>query len=42
MAYATIFIPNSGILAAYDGTDELDSALGFFLAVWFIFTFIML
>jgi len=42
LAYATIFIPGSGTLAAYAGTDELDSAVGFFLAVWFIFTFIML
>jgi len=45
LAYATIFIPGSGILDAYVAKPEtaaqLGSAVGFFLAVWFIFTFIM-
>ncbi|KZT24297.1 hypothetical protein NEOLEDRAFT_1170149 [Neolentinus lepideus HHB14362 ss-1] len=42
MSYATILIPNSGILAAYgDNTKELDNALGIYLTAWFIFTFLM-
>jgi len=45
LAYATIFIPGSGILDAYTAKPEtaaqLGNAVGFFLAVWFIFTFIM-
>lgn len=42
MSYGTIFIPGTGILAAY-GTDkaELGHAIGFYLSVWFIFTFFM-
>jgi len=45
LSYATIFIPNSGILAAYSTPEtesQLGDALGFYLAVWFIFTFCML
>jgi succinate-acetate transporter protein len=43
ISYATILLPGSGIIAGYaDGpAHELDNALGFFLASWFIFTFIM-
>lgn len=41
MSYATIFIPGSGILAAYEGApDELDSALGIYLLTWAIVTFL--
>ncbi|KLO17883.1 hypothetical protein SCHPADRAFT_867515 [Schizopora paradoxa] len=45
LSYAAIFIPNSGILAAYSETtteSQLGDAIGFYLAVWFIFTFCML
>jgi len=46
LSFAAIYIPNSGILAAYTDTPEhlamLDNAVGFYLAAWFIFTFIML
>ncbi|KAG0702565.1 Gpr1 family protein [Suillus ampliporus] len=43
MSYATILIPNSGILAAY-GTnqDELNQALGIYLITWFVFTFLLM
>ena len=40
-SYAAIFIPWFGITAAVPET-ELASALGIYLAAWFIFTFIML
>ncbi|KAF9450819.1 hypothetical protein P691DRAFT_809332, partial [Macrolepiota fuliginosa MF-IS2] len=41
MSYATILIPGSGILAAYEGNaGELSSALGIFLITWFIVTFL--
>jgi len=44
LSFGTIFIPNSGILAAYEGpaASQLTDAIGFYLAVWFIFTFCML
>ncbi|OJA10718.1 hypothetical protein AZE42_04271 [Rhizopogon vesiculosus] len=43
MSYATILIPNSGILAAYDGqADELNQALGIYLITWFVFTVLLL
>jgi succinate-acetate transporter protein len=43
MSYATIFIPNSGILAAYaKDPAELSSALGIFLITWFIVAFLFL
>jgi succinate-acetate transporter protein len=43
MSYATILIPNSGILAAYDGhLDELNQALGIYLITWFVFTFLLM
>ncbi|KAG1814666.1 Gpr1 family protein [Suillus subaureus] len=43
MSYATIFIPDSGIIAAY-GTneDELHQALGIYLITWFVFTFLLM
>jgi len=42
ISYGLIFWPGSGILTAYTTAGELDSILGFYLAGWFIFTFIML
>lgn len=43
MSYATILLPNSGILAAYDGKpDELNQALGIYLMTWFVLTFMLL
>ena len=42
MSYATILIPASGILTAYTNPDELASALGIYLVVWFILTFLLL
>jgi succinate-acetate transporter protein len=45
ISYALIFIPSTGIIDAYIGADvnpgDLENAVGFFLAAWFIFTFIM-
>jgi len=41
MSFATIFLPGSGILAAYDGKeDQLTSALGIYLVTWTIVTFL--
>ena len=40
-SFAIIFIPWFNIQATVTGT-ELDSAIGIYLACWFIFTFIML
>ena len=43
MSYAAIFIPSSGILSAYaNAGDELASAVGIYLIVWFILTFLLL
>lgn len=43
MSYATILIPNSGILTAYTGhEDELSQALGIYLITWFMFTFLLM
>jgi hypothetical protein len=43
MSYATILIPNSGILTAYaDHEDELSQALGIYLITWFVFTFLLM
>lgn len=43
-SYAAIFIPNSGILAAYEGETaaQLPQALGFYLLSWFLVTFVFL
>jgi len=42
ISFALIFIPGTGVLAAYDGQpEELGSALGIYLMTWFAFTFIM-
>ena len=43
MSYAAIFIPGSGILAAYgDNTQELSDAVGLYLVVWFMFTVMLM
>lgn len=46
ISYGIIFLPGSGILAAYEATPELakqtHNAVGMFDMVWFIFTFIMM
>ncbi|KAG2130708.1 Gpr1 family protein [Suillus clintonianus] len=43
MSYATILLPNSGIIAAYAGhEDELNQALGIYLITWFMFTFLLM
>ncbi|EIN03478.1 hypothetical protein PUNSTDRAFT_56213 [Punctularia strigosozonata HHB-11173 SS5] len=43
LSYASIFIPSTGILAAYaDVPDQLHNALGLFIITWFIFTILML
>ncbi|KAG6809693.1 hypothetical protein H0H93_015578 [Arthromyces matolae] len=44
MSYATILIPNSGVLAAFAETParELHDALGIFLLCWMIVTFFFL
>ncbi|KAF9470831.1 hypothetical protein BDN70DRAFT_888715 [Pholiota conissans] len=43
MSYATILIPGSGIVAAFDGNDEeLASGLGIFLVTWTLVTFFLL
>ncbi|EJD04596.1 uncharacterized protein FOMMEDRAFT_19827 [Fomitiporia mediterranea MF3/22] len=42
LSFATIYIPSSGIIAEYTDPVELEHAVGFYLAVWFIFTFLML
>jgi len=43
IAYALIFIPGAGILEAYSAVPtEIDDAVGVFLLVWFIVTFIFL
>lgn len=42
LSYATILIPNSGILTAYANPDDLSNALGLYLIVWFIFTTLLM
>ena len=43
MSYAAIFIPGTGVLAAYDNnTQELSNALGLYLVVWFMFTVMLM
>ncbi|KAF4610208.1 hypothetical protein D9613_010555 [Agrocybe pediades] len=44
MSYATILIPGSGVLAAYDNAapGELNNALGIFLISWMMVTFLFL
>lgn len=42
MSFATIFIPGSGIAAAYKDPSEFESAIGIYLITWFIVTFMFL
>ena len=43
MSYATIFIPGSGISTAYaDAANDEATALGIYLFMWFIVTFLHL
>ncbi|KAG1817856.1 Gpr1 family protein [Suillus variegatus] len=43
MSYATIYLPNSGIIAAYgENLDELNQAVGIYLITWFMVTFLLL
>ena len=43
LAYSAFLHPSFGVAAAYTGhTAELTSAIGIFLAAWFIITFIFL
>ncbi|KAK6204357.1 GPR1/FUN34/yaaH family-domain-containing protein [Scheffersomyces amazonensis] len=41
LSYAAIEIPSFGIVAAYEGTEQLENALGFYLLAWGIFTFML-
>ncbi|KAI0364895.1 FUN34 transmembrane protein [Pilatotrama ljubarskyi] len=41
MSFATIFLPGSGITAAYTSESELNSALGIYLFTWMIVTFLL-
>lgn len=41
ISYALLFVPSLAITDAYQGTDK-NSAIGFFLTGWFIFTTILL
>ncbi|KAJ3823170.1 FUN34 transmembrane protein [Lentinula raphanica] len=38
MSYATIFIPASGIMAAFSDPQELANAIGIYLIAWFMIT----
>jgi succinate-acetate transporter protein len=42
ISFALILLPDTGIVAAYKTTAELESALGIYLIVWFIITFLFL
>lgn len=42
LSYAAIQVKAFGIAEAYEGTDQLGNALGFFLLAWAIFTFMLL
>lgn len=42
MSYGAIFIPGTGILAAYADEQELADALGIYLMTWFIVTILFL
>jgi len=41
LSYATILIPGSGIVAAYENGDDLSNALGIFLIAWMMVTFLL-
>jgi len=38
MSYATIFIPSSGVIAAYADPQEFNNAVGIYLMTWFMVT----
>lgn len=38
MSYATIFIPSSGVMAAYSDPQEFNNAVGIYLITWFMVT----
>jgi succinate-acetate transporter protein len=42
MSYAAIFIPGSGIQAAYSDPKEFNNAIGIYLLIWAIVTFLFL
>jgi uncharacterized protein len=42
LSYATIFIPGSGIQAAFSSQQEFNNAFGIFLITWFMITFFFL
>ncbi|TFK74506.1 FUN34 transmembrane protein [Pluteus cervinus] len=39
MSYSLIFFPGTGIIAAYADPQELNNAVGVYLIVWFMMTF---
>jgi succinate-acetate transporter protein len=43
MSFATILIPGTGVLDAYQGNSEmLEKALGIYLMTWFVITLLLL
>lgn len=42
MSYAVILIPGSGVISAYTSADEFEQAIGMYLIIWFILTFMFL
>ncbi|KAI0344307.1 Gpr1 family protein [Trametopsis cervina] len=42
LSFGALYIPGSGILAAYSDPAELDSALAIYLITWFVVTFLLL
>ncbi|KAG6877282.1 hypothetical protein C0993_008876 [Termitomyces sp. T159_Od127] len=42
MSYATIFIPGSGVMAAYTDSVEFANAFGMYLIVWFMLTLLFI
>ncbi|KAI5119029.1 hypothetical protein M0805_001852 [Coniferiporia weirii] len=41
LSFGSIYVPWFNVAGAYTSTTELDHAVGFYLSVWFIVTFIM-
>ncbi|KAH9947057.1 FUN34 transmembrane protein [Amylocystis lapponica] len=41
MSFGTIYVPGSGILTSYTSKEELGSAVGLYLFMWFIVTFLL-
>jgi len=41
LSFAAVLTDAFGIISAYDNPHDLDSALGFYLIGWFIFTFLL-